>query len=279
MEYSFYIRKYIIFMNKHNNMTFLQHLEAFRWHLIRVILYVFSFSIICFLDPFKSFIFDKILFAPIYPDFFTYDFLCSVSNNLGLNKSLCFSESNFSVLNYHMSGQFTMHLYITLIFGFILSFPFIIIEVWRFIKPALYSKEVKYSKFFIFFSSFFFFTGLIFAYYIIAPLSLQFLGSYQVSDSVPNTINLSSFMKTLCSICICVGVIFELPILIYFLNKFNLVSIQTFKKYRKHIIVIILILSAIITPPDLISQILVTLPVLALYEFSLIAVKFINKET
>ena len=172
-----------------------------------------------------------------------------------------------------------MHLYITLIFGFILSFPFIIIEVWKFIKPALYSKEVKYSKFFIFFSSFFFFTGLIFAYYIIAPLSLQFLGSYQVSDSVPNTINLSSFMKTLCSICICVGVIFELPILIYFLNKFNLVSIQTFKKYRKHIIVVILILSAIITPPDLISQILVTLPVLLLYEFSLIAVKFINKET
>ena len=111
---------------------------------------------------------------------------------------------------------------------------------------------------FIFFASFFFFLGLVFAYYIIAPLSLQFLGSYQVSNSVPNSINLNSYIKTLCSICVCVGVIFELPIIIYFTNKVGLMSIANFKKYRKHIIVIILILSAIITPPDLISQILVT---------------------
>tara|TARA_B100001540_G_scaffold301610_1_gene308259 strand:+ start:292 stop:1086 length:795 start_codon:yes stop_codon:yes gene_type:complete len=264
-------------MSKEKKMTFLEHLEAFRWHLIRVVLYVSFFSVFCFIEPLKSFIFDQILFAPVSPDFFTYDFLCSFSKNFGFKNSLCLSDSTFSLLNYNMSGQFTVHLYITIIFGFILSFPFIVFEIWRFIKPALYKKEIKHSKMFIFFASFFFFLGLVFAYYIIAPLSLQFLGSYQVSNSVPNSINLNSYIKTLCSICVCVGVIFELPIIIYFTNKVGLMSIDNFKKYRKHIIVIILILSAIITPPDLISQILVTLPVLVLYETTLIVVEKINK--
>ena len=158
--------------------------------------------------------------------------------NLGFNSSFCFSESAqyiFDIQNLNMPGQFTMHFYISIIFAFALSFPLIVFEVWKFIKPALYAKELKNSKYFILFSSLFFFTGFIFSYYIIAPLSLQFLGSYQVSGIVENNISLSSYIRSLCSICICIGIVFELPILIYFLTRYNLVSINTFKKYRRYI--------------------------------------------
>jgi sec-independent protein translocase protein TatC len=172
-------------------------------------------------------------------------------------------------MNITMSGQFSTHLMTSFYAGFILSFPYVFWEIWRFIVPALKDSETKVTRGVVFFSSFLFLTGVLFGYYVIAPLSINFLGSYQVSQTVANQISLTSFVTTVTTVSLANGIIFELPILVYFLTKIGFLTPEFMRAYRRHAMVITLILSAIITPPDITSQILVSFPLIILYEISI----------
>ena len=258
-------------------MSFLDHLEIFRWHLIRSAIAILSFAIIAFI--FKDIVFDVILLGPKYIDFPTYKALCTISQYLGLEDAFCLRESPFSLMNISMSGQFSTHITTSIFVGFIVAFPYVFWEFWRFISPALHANETKMARGIVFFSSVLFLFGVLFGYYVITPLSVNFLGSYQVSNTVANQISLTSFVSTVTTVSFATGIIFELPILVYFLTKIGLLTPEFMRVYRKHAIVAILILAAIITPPDVTSQILVLLPLIVLYEISIrISVKVIANQ-
>ncbi len=252
---------------KELDMSFLDHLEVLRWHLIRSGIAIISLSILAFIC--KDFIFDTVLLAPKDPNFFTYKFLCNISQSLGMGDALCIKESPFLLMNITMSGQFSTHLMTSLYAGFILAFPYVFWEIWRFIVPALKDSETRVTRGVVFFSSFLFLVGILFGYYVIAPLSINFLGSYQVSQTVANQISLTSFVTTVTTVSLANGIIFELPILVYFLTKIGFLTPEFMRTYRRHAMVITLILSAVITPPDITSQILVSFPLIILYEISI----------
>jgi len=182
---------------------------------------------------------------------------------------LCFGKQEWDLHSFTMSGQFSSHIMTSLFAGLVVAFPYVFWEIWSFVKPALYSKETKITRWVVFFTSILFSIGVLFGYYLVAPLSVNFLGSYQVNPDVNNTIGLSSFISTITTISFANGLIFELPMLVYFLTKIGLLTPEFMKQYRKHAIVLTLILSAIITPPDVTSQILVSLPLIILYEISI----------
>lgn len=258
-------------------MSFLDHLEVLRWHLIRMTLAVVIGGVVAFL--LKHFIFDVLLFGPKNPDFITYRTLCSISKYMGMDDSYCVSEFPFRIQSREMSGQFSAHIWTSITAGFIMAFPFLIYEVWKFISPALYENERKHAKMFIILSSLLFFVGVLFGYYIITPLSINFLATYTVSDQVFNDIDLNSYISLVRASVIASGLIFELPILIYFLTKLGLVTPEFLRKYRKFSLIIVLALAAIITPPDVASQIIVAIPILILYEISIYISKFVtNRE-
>ena len=248
-------------------MSFLEHLEVFRWHLVRSAFAILFFAILAFI--FKEIVFDKILLAPKNPDFLTYKILCYLSQHMGMGNALCMDELPFILMNISMSGQFSTHIMTSVVAGFVMAFPYVFWEVWRFISPALYDEESNVAKGVVFFSSSLFLIGVLFGYYVVSPLSIHFLGSYQVSQTVENQISLSSFISTVSTVCLANGVVFELPILVYFLTKIGLLTPEFMRTYRKHALVLTLIFSAIITPPDITSQILVALPLMLLYEISI----------
>lgn len=257
-------------------MSFLDHLEELRWHLIRAVFAVVIAASVAFL--LKSFIFDVVLFGPSKGDFWSYSMLCKVSEALGFDGGFCFQELPFTIQSRTMGGQFSAHIWTSITAGFIIAFPYIIYEFWKFVAPAMHEKERKHAKGFIFVTSMLFFIGVLFGYYVITPLSINFLGKYQVSDIVLNEFDLSDYIGLVRTTVIASGLIFELPILIYFLTKVGIVTPQFLKTYRKYALVIVLILSAVITPPDIVSQIIVAVPVLILYEVSIIISKFMYKK-
>lgn len=246
-------------------MSFGDHLDDFRKHLIRGISAVFLMAIIAFF--FKDFLFDEIILAPRQPDFFTNRALCYLARVFDLN--ICINQFDFEIINIKLAGQFKSHIIISIIAGVVVAFPYLIWELWRFIKPALRSAELKNTNGILFAVSFLFSTGVVFSYYMIVPLSINFLSTYSISDQVLNQINFQSYFSILTSITLATGVIFELPIVIYFLTKIGMVTPQFLRKYRKHSIVLFVVLSAIITPPDVFSQVLVSIPLFFLYEFSI----------
>ena len=256
---------------KEVEMSFLDHLEVLRWHLVRSAIAIISVSVLAFVN--KSFVFDKVVLGPMNPDFFTYRAMCWISD------VICIDTIPFILMNISMSGQITNHIFVSIIAGIVVSFPYICWEIWRFVKPALYDKENKHASGVVFFSSSLFLTGVLFGYYVIAPLAINFLGSYQVSEKVVNQINLGSFMTTVASVSLACGLIFELPIVTYFLTKLGIIGPQIMRKYRKHALVVTLILAAVITPPDVISQVLVALPLLVLYEISIRISAFVEKKS
>lgn len=247
-------------------MSFLDHLEELRWHLIRSTLAVVIVGFIAFLA--KDFIFDTVLFGPKKGDFPTYRLFCNIAQSLRLDESFC-EGPQFRIQSRQMAGQFSAHIWTSIWAGFILAFPYILYEMWKFISPGLYENERKNAKGFIFIASVLFFSGVLFGYYVVSPLSINFLANYRVSDEVFNDIDLSSYIAIVRAAVIACGLIFELPIIIYFLTKIGLVTPEFLKKYRKFALVLVLIVSAIITPPDVASQIVVSIPVLVLYEISI----------
>jgi sec-independent protein translocase protein TatC len=253
-------------------MSFLEHLEELRWHIIRSILAIVIFMIVAFI--FKDIVFGTIIMGPRKPDFITARLLCQLGEYLTtlLNKniSLCINQGEFQLINIKMSGQLTVHITSALVSGVILAVPVILWEFWRFFKPALKDNEAKYATGAVTVSSLLFFTGVCFGYFLLAPLSIHFLSNYEIDPTVANQINVRSYIGTLTSICLATGLVFELPIVAFFLTKIGVITPEFMKKYRKHSIVVIFIMSAIITPPDVFSQTLVALPLLILYEISIV---------
>ena len=250
-----------------NEMSFLDHLEELRWHLIRATFAIVIIGLVAFLM--KDFIFDTIIFGPKKMSFPTYRLFCKIATNIGVESAFCADELPFTIQNRTMAGQFSAHIWTSIWAGFILGFPYVLYELWKFISPGLYEKERKYSRGFILIASFLFFMGVLFGYYVVAPLSINFLGTYQVSKEVLNEIDISSFISTVRASVIACGIMFELPIIIFFLTKVGLVTPETLRKYRKIALVVVLIVSAVITPPDVASQIIVAVPVLVLYQISI----------
>ncbi|OQD42353.1 twin-arginine translocase subunit TatC [Croceivirga radicis] len=261
--------------NDPNEMSFLDHLEELRWHLIRSTLAVVIVGCVAFIM--KDFIFDTIIFGPKKMDFPTYRFFCKIATFFGIDSEFCGESLPFTIQNRTMAGQFSAHIWTSIWAGFIVGFPYLLWELWRFISPGLYENERKYSKGFIFAASMLFFMGVLFGYYVVAPLSINFLGTYQVSQEVTNEIDISSFIATVRASVIACGIMFELPIIIFFLTKIGLVTPEILKKYRKIALVVVLILSAVITPPDVASQIVVAIPVLILYQVSIYISKLVIK--
>lgn len=260
-----------------NEMSFLDHLEVLRWHLIRSVVAILVGTIGAFIS--KEFIFGTLIHGPKDPNFVTYQFFCNLSKRLGLDDSLCVAEMPFEIITTTMADKFSIHIWTSLTIGFILAFPYILWELWRFISPGLHQNEKKYSKGFIFMGSVLFFLGVLFGYYVIAPLSVNFLGGYELipGNDITAKPTMSSYIALLRSVVISAGLIFELPIIIFFLTKIGLVTPEFLKRNRKIALVIVLIISAIITPPDIASQIIVTIPVIILYEISILISKRIVK--
>lgn len=250
-----------------NEMSFLDHLEELRWLLIRCTIAIVAGATVAFF--FSDFIFDKILFGPKNPDFITYQIFCDLSQQFGLDKSLCVTEIPMRIQSREMGGQFSAHMWTSITAGFIMAFPVILYFFWNFISPALYQNEKKYARAFVIVASLLFFTGVLFGYYLIAPLSVNFLANYNVSSQIFNDIDLASYISLLRSSTVACGIFFELPVIIYFLSKVGLVTPEFLRKYRKYVLIIVLILAAIITPPDVMSQIIVAIPIMILYELSI----------
>ena len=250
-----------------NEMSFLDHLEDLRWHLIRICIAVVIVATLVFI--FSRFVFDRIIFAPLEMSFPTYNMLCQAASFIGVNTTFCAQEMPMILQNRTMAGQFSADIWTAILGGFIISFPYVIYQLWKFISPGLHSNERKHSRGFIIISSLLFFIGVLFGYYIVTPLSLNFLANYSISTRVDNQIDISSYIALVRSSALASGLIFELPIIIYFLTKIGLVTPEILRKYRKYALVLVLVLSAIITPPDIASQVIVAIPILILYQVSI----------
>jgi sec-independent protein translocase protein TatC len=261
--------------SRDTELSFWEHLEELRAHIIRSLSAVLLFSVVAFIG--KKFIFDNIILAPRNAEFITNRLLCRAGELLSTD-ALCIGRLHLDIQNISMAGQFMTHIYVSLIVGIIIGAPYVFWEMWRFVLPALKPRERKYSQGAVIISSLLFLTGILFAYFLIVPLTINFLGTYQVSHEVPNQIQLSSYISTVVSVTIAVGIVFELPILIFFLTKIGLVSPAFLRKQRKMMLVIVLILSAIITPPDVFSQVLVCIPLLGLYELSITISERVHKQ-
>jgi sec-independent protein translocase protein TatC len=263
--------------NDNGEMSFLGHLEALRWHLFRSVVAIMVMATILFF--FKEFLFDGVLLAPKKPDFLTYRVLCAVGKKLNLGEDLCIQVIPFTLISTDISAQFTTHMWVAFIAGLVISFPYVVWEIWRFIKPALSEKEKNYARGIVFYTSFLFLTGVLFGYYVITPMTVNFLGSYQVSEEVKNTITLDSFISTVTTMTLISGIVFELPIVVYFLSKVGILTPLFMRTYRRHAVVVILILAAVITPTsDATTLMMVAIPLYFLYEISILVSAYVSRE-
>lgn len=258
-----------------NEMSFLDHLEDLRWLLVRSSAVIVGMAFVTYF--FSDYIFDQIIFGPTKTDFVTYRFFCDVAQKLGMTGDICIKELPFVIQNTSMEGQINIFIWTCITAGFILSVPYILYEVWKFVSPALYQKEKQNATFFIIASSLLFFLGVLFGYFLIVPLSVNFLANFSVSSIVKNEFNLESYIGMIKTSVIAAGLFFELPIIIYFLSKLGLVTPMFLRTYRKYAIVIVLIVAAIVTPPDVVSQISVSIPMLIIYEASIFISVFVYK--
>jgi sec-independent protein translocase protein TatC len=256
-------------------MSFLDHLEELRWILVRSTAAILIGGIVAFI--FSGYIFDHIIFAPKDGNFITYRFFCELANKYDLDKSFCVTDIPFKLINRDMEGQLNTDIWTSITAGFIMVFPFILYQVWKFISPALYERERRMAVWFIISTSLLFFLGVLFGYFLIMPLSINFLANYQISKLVQNNIDIDSYLSLIKTTVIACGLVFEMPIIIYFLAKIGLVTASFLRNYRRYAYVIILIIAAVVTPPDVVSQTIVTIPLVILYEASILIAARMNK--
>ncbi len=257
-------------MSEQKEMSIIDHLNDLRKFLFHSAIGVLIGAAVIAFNI--QWVFDKIIFAPKNPDFITYRMFCRIS------EALCIKEIPIHIINRQMSGQFSAHIWTSLIFGIIIAFPYILYELWKFIKPALYEQEKKYGLVFILITSALFILGILFGYYVITPLSVNFLGNYFVTGEIQNNIDLSSYNSLVRTTVLANGIVFELPVIIFFLAKMGLIDADFLRNNRKYAIVLVLLLAAIITPPDIISQIIVAIPLMILYEISIYIAKIVGKK-
>jgi sec-independent protein translocase protein TatC len=254
-------------------MSFFQHLEALRWHLVRSGLAILVFAILAF--AFFDRIFYSIIMAPTRTDFWTYRMMCSMGdvfhNLFGLDaKGFCVKELKFDLINTELAGQFNLQLNTSIMIGLILGIPYLLYEIWKFIRPALHDKERKAASGFVFYSSSLFMLGVLFGYYVVTPLSVRFFASYTVSDSIKNIFAVDSFISSETMLTMLAGLVFQLPIVVYILASLDILTPKFMRDKRRYAVIIILILAAIITPsPDALTMLVVAMPLFLLYEFSI----------
>lgn len=263
------------YQEEEEGMSFLDHLEALRWHLLRSVSAVLIFSVAAFIA--KDFVFGVLILGPSKVDFFTYRVLCDLGNYLGL-PALCIDELPFTIQSRQMTGQFSMHMTSSMVVGLIAAFPYLFWEVWRFISPGLYDKERSAARGAVFFVSFLFISGAAFGYYVLTPMSINFLANYQLDPSIANEFDITSYVSTLSMLVLASALMFQLPVVVYFLSMSGLVTSKMLKAYRKHSVVVILIVSAVITPPDVVSQLLIAMPILVLYEVGIFIAKGLERK-
>ena len=260
-------------------MSFIDHLEVLRWHIFRVAIVLIVVAIFVFF--YVDWIFDNIILAPSRNSFITYSGLCNLGHRLHLGDSLCMPPVDFQLLGSTVSGPFMSAMSISFMGAIIIAFPYLIWEIWRFVKPALSTKEISYARGSIGWVTLCFFTGAAFGYYLLAPFTFNFLANFQlgklgVYKYMPT---LDDYIDTLTSLILGCGVAFELPVLAYVLSKLGLITPQFLKNYRKYAYVVILIVSAVITPsPDWTSQTIVAVPLIILYEISIFISKRVDKQ-
>jgi sec-independent protein translocase protein TatC len=255
-------------MEENNNMSFLDHLEELRWRLVRCAIAILLFSLVLWI--YQEWIMDTIFLSMKSPTFFSFKILCHYFG-------ICIEEIPVKMQSTTLSGQFSYALMTSIVGGFVLSFPYIFYQIWSFVKPGLKQNEKSVVKGIVFYVSLLFFIGILFGYFVVAPLCVQFFGSYQISKDVENIFTISSYMSTIISTVFYSGLLFLLPVIAYLFAKLGVITPAFLRKYRKHAIVGVLILSALITPPDLISQVIVAFPIVLLYELSIFVVVAVEK--
>jgi sec-independent protein translocase protein TatC len=260
-----------------NEMSFLDHLEALRWHILRSLAAIIFLMIVAFFS--KKLLFHDIILAPSRTDFWTYRMLCKLGVYLD-QPFLCVEKLSFSIQSRTLTGQFTTHIGVSFVAGLIMAFPYVFWEIWQFVKPGLYPKERSMTRGSVFYVSLLFFLGISFGYWILSPLSINFLANYQIDESILNEVDLLSYIETLMMMVLACGLMFQLPMVVLVLAKAGLVNTSFLKTYRRHAILVIVIVSAILTPsPDMFSQIIVALPIYMLYELSILLAFRVEKQS
>ena len=249
-------------------MSFFDHLNVLRKHLIRSSIAIVIFTGVAF--TYYDFIFGKIIMGPKSPDFWTYRMMCLIGEKFNLGADFCVKSIPFNIINTEMAGQFTLQLNSSLMIGIVLGFPYLLFEVWLFVKPALHERERKSASGFTFYATFLFIIGILFGYYMIAPLSINFLANYSVSSVIVNQITIDSYLSTVATLTLGSGIIFELPIIIFILSKLGIMTPKFMRSSRRYSTVLILIIAAIVTPtPDILTMLTVSFPLFLLYEVSI----------
>lgn len=260
-------------------MSFLQHLEELRWHLVRSAAVIMVLAIAAF--AFNDFMFDTVIFGPLRQDFISYRALCSLGHQMGAGDVMCITVKPAHLQTLSASEQFFNHMWISLMAGLILGFPFVLWEFWKFVRPALMNQEVGPVKIFVVIASMLFLIGICFGYFLLFPMSYNFLINYQVSSSgiVQTQNTFDDYISLISTMTLVSGIIFEMPVLVYFLTRMTLLTPQFMRKYRKHAVIVILIAAAVITPsPDVTSQMVVAVPMYLLYELSVFVSAYVIKK-
>ncbi|GGC24581.1 Sec-independent protein translocase protein TatC [Parapedobacter defluvii] len=261
--------------NLEAEMSFFDHLEVLRWHLIRSAIAIAVFMVLAF--SFYDFIFDDIIMGPKSPDFWTYRVMCKIAEWLN-TPDFCVTEVPGTIINTQMAGQFILQINSSLIIAVLLGFPYLLYEVWLFVKPALTDVERKSSSGFVFYASILFILGVLFGYFVVVPLAMNFLANYSISDSISNTITIDNYLSFVATLTLGCGIVFELPIVIFILSKLGIMTPQFMRKSRQYAVVVILIIAAIITPtPDIITMLTVSFPMFLLYELSIVVAARVYK--
>jgi sec-independent protein translocase protein TatC len=256
-------------------MSFFDHLEALRWHLVRAAIAIVIFTIGAFY--FYDFIFDTIIMGPSKPSFWTYRMLCKLGDYLHRD-GFCISKINISLLNTEMAGQFTLQINSALLIGITAGFPYLLWELWRFIRPALHEKERKAASGFVIYATFLFILGVLFGYYVITPESINFLSGYTISDKIENKFTVDSYLSSVATLTLATGVVFELPILVYVLSSLGILTAKFMRETRRYAVVIILIIAAVVTPtPDMLTMTIVSIPLFILYEIGILVAGVVEK--
>jgi sec-independent protein translocase protein TatC len=255
-------------------MGFLDHLEELRrrlfWSVIGVVVGI------CVIVYFDDFVINDLIMGPKNLDFVTYRWFCDFSHYMGLGDQLCYQEMDFTLQSTTMGGNFSAYMLVCIVGGLIIAFPYVFYQIWGFIKPGLHMKEKGAVNGIIFFVSLLFFAGAAFGYFILTPLSIAFLGNFEFGDVEVNA-TILSYLKLVTSLVLGTALLFQLPVVVYFLGRIGIISSEFLRKYRKHAFVVNLIIAAIITPPDVTSQLLVSMPILLLYEISIWVVARVEK--
>ncbi|MBC8112641.1 MAG: twin-arginine translocase subunit TatC [Verrucomicrobia bacterium] len=249
-------------------MSFIDHLEELRWHIVRSVASILVFSLLSFI--FMDFIFNTLILGPKKPDFWTYRMLCRLADYVHY-KDLCVEKLDFILISRDLQTQFTTSITLAFVIGVVCAFPYTFWEIWRFVKPGLHYTEKRATNGATFFVSLLFALGILFGYYVVTPLVINFLANYKLDPSIANQIDVGSYMATIATLTLACGIMFQLPMVALVLSKAGVITPQFLKTYRRHAFVVILIVAALITPsPDVMSQIIVALPLVLLYEVSIL---------